>query len=118
MAVPIPKQPGVSRKFSVFNPVSLQTETVSLIMLGSEMIALNGHPQIATKLASVISDTALYVWLDKEGRTLKEEIAPGVILRQESRELATKGSWQERGLIPPRSSVEFLDSSNKEAKRK
>jgi hypothetical protein len=114
MVVPIASRPGASREFSVFNPLSLRAETVSLTTLGSEMIDLNGHPQVATKLASVMNDAAFYVWLDKEGRTLKEEIAPGVILQRESRELATKDLWQERGFTLPISTADLLDSSAEE----
>jgi hypothetical protein len=114
MAVPIASRPGASREFSVFNPLSLRAETVRLITLGSETIDLNGHPQVATKLASVMNDAAFYVWLDTEGRTFKEEIAPDVILQRESRDLATKGLWQERGFTLPISTADSPDSSVEE----
>jgi hypothetical protein len=111
MAVPIASRPGTSREFRVFNPLSLRAETVSLTALGSEMINLHGHPQVATKLASVMNNAAFYVWLDKEGRTLKEEIAPGVLLQQESQELATQGLWQGRGFTLPISTTDSSGSS-------
>ncbi|MGE0682319.1 MAG: hypothetical protein AB7P69_15655 [Candidatus Binatia bacterium] len=111
MAIPIASRPGASREFSVFNPLSLQAETVSLVTLGSETIDLHGHSHVATKLASVMNDVAFYVWLDKEGRTLKEEIAPGVILQQENQEFATKGLWQKRGFTLPISTTDSPDSS-------
>jgi hypothetical protein len=114
MAIPIASRPGANREFSVFNPLSLRAETVILTTLGSETIDLNGHPQLATKLASVMNDAAFYVWLDKEGRTLKEEIAPDVILQRESQELAMKGLWRKRGIILPISTANSLDSSAEE----
>jgi hypothetical protein len=114
MAIPIASRPGARREFRVFNPLFLRAETVSLTTLGSEMIDLNGRPHLATKLASMMNDAAFYVWLDKEGRTLKEEIAPGVILQRESQELATQGLWQERGFTLPILTADSLDSSAKE----
>ena len=111
MAVPIASHPGANRDFSVFNPISLRTETVSLTTLGVETIEINGQRQVATKLASVMSHSAFHMWLDQEGRTLREEIAPGVILQRESQKLATKDIWQERGIILPTSTGNFLRAS-------
>jgi len=114
MAIPIDQRPGTNRDFSVFNPISLQTEKVRLTTLGVETIELNGQRQVATKLASLMGDTTFYMWLDQEGRTLREEIAPGVILQKESQELATTDSWKERGMIFPTSRVDFLKASGEE----
>ena len=114
MAVPRSSRPGTNREFSVFNPLSLQAETIRLTTLGMETIEINGQQQIATKLVSGMSDSALYLWVDHEGRTLREEIAPSVILQRESQELATTGSWQERGILLPNATTDVLDAAGKE----
>ena len=111
MATPIASRPGTHREFSVFNPLSLQMETVKLTMLGVETIAINGQQQVATKLASDMSDSRFYLWVDQEGRTLREEIAPGVILQRENQELGTVDMWKERAIIPPTSTTDFLNPS-------
>lgn len=105
MAAPMASRPGAYREFSVFNPIALRTETVGLTTIGPDMINFNGHPQAATKLISEINETPLYLWLDQDGQTLKEEIAPGVVLRKESRETVAKGDWQEKGLSLARSTL-------------
>lgn len=101
MANPLGSRPGTTREFRVFNPVSLRAETVSLTTVGSEVIDLNGHPHLATRLTSDMNDSALSVWLDQNGQTLREEIAPGVTLRRESRETATVKNWQKTGFFLP-----------------
>jgi len=114
MATPISSHPGTNRNFSVFNPISMRTETVSLTTLGMEPVEMNGQRQVATKLMSIMSDTALYMWLDREGCTLREEIAPGVFLQRESKELATTDLWREKGMRLPNSAADELRASEEE----
>lgn len=114
MASPHSLRPGTSRDFSVFNPLSLRAEVVSLTSIGTEVINVDGRPQKVTKLVSELSDTSLYTWLDNSGRVIKEEIAPEIFLRQENPITARGGDWQKQGLAPHISTADLLDAPEEE----
>jgi hypothetical protein len=114
MAFPTSSRPGTSRDFSVFNPLSLRTEVVNLTTVGTELINVDGHPRLVTKLASEFSNTSLHTWLDTDGRVIKEEIAPDIFLRQENPTIARSGDWQEKGWEPHLSTADLIDTPEEE----
>lgn len=114
MAFPSSSRPGVSRTFSVFNPLSLRAEAVSLTTVGTEMMHTDGHPRKVIKLVSELGDTSLHIWVDIDGRVIKEELASDIVLQQESPTSAKSGDWQEQGLLPHLSAVDLLDAPDEE----
>jgi hypothetical protein len=101
------------KQFSVFNPLSLRVDLVSFMRIGPETLVLNGQPQTVTKVVTFIGGTPLHGWWDQEGRILKEEAAPGLVLLRESRDEAISGDWQEHAMQVPVSTVK-VDNSAKE----
>jgi hypothetical protein len=87
-------QPGEERRFSIFNPLSMQTDTVSVTTVGPDTLTLKGQRLAVTKVVERIGGTTVYAWLDKDGKVVKEEAALGLVLLRESREDALGGGWQ------------------------
>jgi hypothetical protein len=87
--------PGEERRFSIFNPLSLRTDTITVITIGSEILSLKGEQRTVTKVAERFADTTVHAWLDQEGKVIKEEAALGLVLLRESREDALGGGWQD-----------------------
>lgn len=88
-------QPGEERRFSIFNPLSLRTDTISITAIGPETLSLKGHAQEVTKIAERFADTTVHAWLDQDGKVIKEEAALGLVLLRESQDDALGGGWQD-----------------------
>ena len=88
-------QPGEEHRFSIFNPLSLHTDTISVTALGPETLSLNGEKRTVTKVAERFAGTTVHAWLDQEGNVVKEEAALGLVLLRESQEDALDGGWQD-----------------------
>jgi len=88
-------QPGEERRFSIFNPLSLRTDTISITAIGPETLSLNGHAQEVTKIAERFAGTTVHAWLDQDGKVVKEEAALGLMLLRESQDDALSGGWQD-----------------------
>ncbi|MBI3304550.1 MAG: transglutaminase domain-containing protein [Deltaproteobacteria bacterium] len=88
-------QPGEERRFSIFNPLSLRTDTISVTAIGAETLSLKGEKQPVIKVAERFAGTTVHAWLDQEGKVVKEEAALGLVLLRESQEDALGGGWQD-----------------------
>jgi hypothetical protein len=88
-------QPGEERRFSVFNPLSLRTDTISVTAIGPETLSLKGEELAVTKVAERFADTTVHAWLDQEGKVVKEEASLGLVLLREGEEDALGGGWQD-----------------------
>jgi hypothetical protein len=88
-------RPGEERHYSIFNPVSGKTETISVTTIGSETLSLKGQTQTVTKVAERFGGTTVHAWLDQEGRVVKEEAALGLVMLRESKEDALGSGWQD-----------------------
>lgn len=87
-------RPGEERRFSIFNPLSMQADTVSVTTVGPETLMLKGQPHAVTKVAERVGGTTVHAWLDHDGKVVKEEAALGFILLRESRADALGSGWQ------------------------
>jgi transglutaminase-like putative cysteine protease len=89
-------QPGEERQFSIFNPLSMRPDTISITVIGPETLSLKGEPQTVTKIAERFNGATVHAWLDQEGRVVKEEAPMGLVLLRESREEAVGNGWQDK----------------------
>lgn len=88
-------QPGEERQYSIFNPLSAKTETISVIALGPETLTFKGQQLTVTKVAERFGGTTVHAWLDHEGKVVKEEASLGLVLLRENREDALGGGWED-----------------------
>jgi len=87
-------QPGEERRFSIFNPLSMRPDTITITALGPDTVSLKGAPQTLTKIAEHFNGSTVHAWLDQEGKVVKEEAQMGLVLLRESREEAFGSGWQ------------------------
>jgi hypothetical protein len=87
--------PGEERRFTIFNPLSMRTETISITALGAETLALKGEQRTVMKVAERMAGTTVHAWLDQDGKVLKEEASLGLVLLRETQEDALGGGWQD-----------------------
>jgi hypothetical protein len=88
-------QAGEERQYSIFNPLSAKTETISVTALGPETLTLKGQQLTVTKVAERFGGTTVHAWLDYEGKVVKEEASLGLVLLRENREDALGGGWED-----------------------
>jgi Transglutaminase-like superfamily len=88
-------QPGEERQYSIFNPLTTKTETISVTALGPETLTLKGQQLAVTKIAERFGGTTVHAWLDHEGKVVKEEASLGLVLLRENREDALGGGWED-----------------------
>lgn len=86
---------GEERQYSIFNPLSTKTETISVTALGPETLTLKGQQLAVTKIAERFGGTTVHAWLDHEGKVVKEEASLGLVLLRENREDALGGGWED-----------------------
>ncbi len=87
-------QTGEERHFSIFNPLSMRTETVTIAVLGPEKVTIKGEQLGATKVTETLGETTTQAWLDREGKVIKEEAALGMVLLRETQQEALGAGWQ------------------------
>jgi hypothetical protein len=88
-------QPGEVRRYAIFNPLSLQTDSLSVTALGTEILALAGGSLPVTKVAVRYSNTTAHAWLDQAGQVVKEEAPLGLVLLRESQTEALGSGWED-----------------------
>jgi hypothetical protein len=88
-------RPEEERRFSIFNPLSMKAETVTITAIGPETLTLKGTQVETTKVAERYGETTAYAWLDREGKVLKEEASLGMVLLRENQRDALGGGWQD-----------------------
>ena len=87
-------QPGEERQFSIFNPLSMRPDTLTITALGPDTLSIKGTPQTVTKIAERFNGSTVHAWLDQDGKVVKEEAQMGLMLLRESREEALGSGWQ------------------------
>lgn len=88
-------RPGDQRRFTIFNPLSMRAETITVTALGPEVLALRGGQQTVLKVAERMGDVTVHAWLDAAGNVVKEEAQLGLVLLRESQEDALGAGWQD-----------------------
>lgn len=88
-------QPGEERRYSIFNPLSMKPETISVTAIGPEKLSVHGTTLVVTKVAERFGGTTVHAWLDHEGKVVKEEAKLGLVLLRESQADALGAGWQD-----------------------
>jgi hypothetical protein len=88
-------RPEEERRFSIFNPLSMKADTVTITVIGPETLTIKGTQVETTKVAERYGETTAYAWLDREGKVLKEEASLGMVLLRENQRDALGGGWQD-----------------------
>ncbi|MCS6924952.1 MAG: transglutaminase-like domain-containing protein [Candidatus Binatia bacterium] len=88
-------QPGDQYQFTIFHPLSMRTETLTVTVLGSEVLPLRDGPHTLLKVAERIGDLTVHAWLDAAGNVVKEEAQLGLVLLRESEADALGAGWQD-----------------------
>lgn len=88
-------RPEEERRFSIFNPLSMQADTVTVTVIGPETLTIKGKKIETTKVAERYGETTAHAWLDREGKVIKEEAALGMVLLRENQRDALGGGWQD-----------------------
>ncbi|MBI3245632.1 MAG: transglutaminase domain-containing protein [Deltaproteobacteria bacterium] len=94
-----PLQAGEERQFNIFNPLSMRTDPITVVVVGPDTLTIKGKQHDTTKVRERFGDTTMYAWLDAEGKVVKEEAALGLVLLRESQQDALGGGWQEQGSL-------------------
>ena len=88
-----PLQTGETRQFTVFSPLSLKPETLTVTVVGPERIRIHDQEVETIKETIQFGGTTLTSWVDSKGNVLKEEAPLGLVLIREKKEQALNG-WQ------------------------
>ncbi len=92
-------QVGEERQFSIFNPLSMRTDSIVVTVVGPDTLTIKGQQHNATKVRERFGTTTMHAWLDTEGNVVKEEAALGLVLLRESQQDALGGGWQEHDAL-------------------
>lgn len=88
-------RPEEERRFSIFNPLSMKADTVTITVIGPETLTIKGKQIETTKVAERHGETTAYAWLDRAGKVIKEEASLGMVLLRENQRDALGGGWQD-----------------------
>ena len=88
-------QPGEERRYSIFNPLTAKTETITVTAIGPESLSLKGRTVPTVKVAEHFGGTTVHAWIDHEGKVVKEEAALGLVLLRENQTEAINDGWSD-----------------------
>ena len=88
-------QPKEERRFSIFNPLSMKADTVTVTVIGPETLTIKGSTIETMKVEERFGETTAHAWLDHEGKVVKEEASLGMVLLRENQQDALGGGWQD-----------------------
>jgi len=86
---------GEERQFIIFNPLSMRAETITVSVVGPEILTIKNQQQKTTKVRERFGETTAHAWLDQEGNVVKEEASLGMVLLRENQQDALGGGWQD-----------------------
>ncbi|MFQ5905250.1 MAG: transglutaminase-like domain-containing protein [bacterium] len=87
---------GDSLSITVFDPAAFQPTNMWIKHLGSQRINHRGETRHATHLSVSFFGTRMDMWVDENGRTLRQEGPMGLLIVEEPREMAEKFPHTER----------------------
>jgi hypothetical protein len=78
----------------VFDPSAMSGHPMELVVEGREPLSVDGKTRDAWLVHESFRGMTSKVWLDDEGRTLKEEGPMGLVARRENANVALSGGWE------------------------
>lgn len=84
-------EPGRTFRYSLFDPLSGEPAPIVLTVGAEETIEIGGKRQPALLVTEEFRGSRFRLWVDREGRLLREEGPLGLVLVPESRDSAAEG---------------------------
>ncbi|MBI2539375.1 MAG: transglutaminase domain-containing protein [Deltaproteobacteria bacterium] len=81
-------EPGKEHLFPTFDPSTLSQQFTAVTVEGRERIAIGGKTEPALRIRQRFKGISVLSWVDRSGRTLKEETPTGLSLLRQSEEEA------------------------------
>jgi hypothetical protein len=81
-------KPGEQKIFSVFDPATQAVRPAKVVVMGEEMVSLQGKEERARKVSIDFMGVPQYAWVGMDGNVLKEEGSLGIRLEKVSKEEA------------------------------
>ena len=86
---------GKKLRYHVFDPSSMSTTPVEVLVEGIEEVSLRGNQIDCYRIKSTFKGIELRSWIDEDGSTVKEESPLGLMLLKESKTDALTENWGE-----------------------
>jgi len=89
-------RPGSVYERVIFDPMTMSNRTASIEVLDRETLSMAGQEYECYRMLVTYMGVTMTVWVDQQGRTVKEESPTGMVLVREDKEQALHGGWGER----------------------
>jgi len=86
---------GRSLTLQVFDPSAMEHQPLTMLVQGREALTVGGKTQQAWKVRETFRGMETSVWLDDDGRTLREEGPMGMVVQREDAAGAIGTGWGE-----------------------
>jgi len=87
---------GKRFKYTVFDPSSMSSMPVDMVVEGKEKILLKDKKVECYRISSSFKGITVRSWIDEDGNTIKEESPLGLVLVKESKSDALTENWGEK----------------------
>ncbi len=81
-------RPGAVYERTIFDPMTMSSRPATIEVLGREPVHAAGQEHDCYRMRVTYMGVAMTAWIDREGRTVKEESPAGMVLLREDREQA------------------------------
>jgi hypothetical protein len=98
-------KPGMSYSQPFFDPLTLSSRTMEVLVLDKEPVEINGSRQNCYKVQIAFEGMTTASWVNERGETLREESPMGLVLVREDRRQAMEKGWGEKPDIVAASSI-------------
>jgi len=89
-------QPGGTYERVVFDPMTMSNRSAQIEVLDFETLSVAGQEYDCYRMQVSYMGVTMTAWIDRQGRTVKEESPAGMILLREDKEQAMHGGWGDR----------------------
>jgi hypothetical protein len=80
----------------VFDPMTMSNRTAQIEVLDFETLSVAGQEYDCYRMQVTYMGVTMTAWIDRQGRTVKEESPAGMVLLREDKEQAMHGGWGDR----------------------
>jgi hypothetical protein len=77
----------------VFDPMTMSNRTAQIEVLDFETLSVAGQEYDCYRMQVTYMGVTMTAWIDRQGRTVKEESPAGMVLLREDKEQAMHGGW-------------------------
>lgn len=88
-------RPGAVYERIIFDPMTMSNRTATIEVLDREPVSVAGQEHDCYRMRVTYMGVTMTAWIDRQGRTVKEESPSGMVLVREERQQALQGSTGE-----------------------